>query len=143
VSGAVGLGQELDLRAEAAVVHLGGLPAAGVVDEVVQVMGSQAEVGGPGGQLVRLAGLGGVPGRAGAGEPAGAGQEDGLGFQAVQAAGGAVQLGVLGDDVRPQAGDDVGPAGVFLGVAWRIAAPGFFLASRQSARWIRNSPLTR
>ena len=46
--------------------------------------------------LVRLAA---VPGRAGFGQPAGAGQEDGFCFQAGQAAGGAVQPRVLGDDV--------------------------------------------
>ena len=71
--GAVGLDQEPDLGTQAAVVHLGGLPAVSVVDEVVQVPGLQAESGGPGGQLVRLAGLAAVPGRAGAGQPAGAG----------------------------------------------------------------------
>ena len=109
VPGAVGIGQEPDLGVQAAVVHLGCLPAAGVVDEVVQVAGLQAESGRPGGQLFRLAQLAAVNGWAGAGQPAGAGQEDGLGFQAREAAWGAVQLRVLGDDVRPQAGDGLGP----------------------------------
>jgi hypothetical protein len=87
VPGAVGLDQERDLGFEAVVVGLRGLPAASVADEVVQVAGPEAESGGPGGQLVRLAGLAAVPGRAGIGQSAGAGQEDGLGFEAGQAAG--------------------------------------------------------
>jgi hypothetical protein len=130
--GAIGLGQEPDLGFEAAVVRLRGLPAESVVNEVVQVRRLQAESRSPGGQLFRIARLAADPGRAGAGagvrQSAGAGQEDGLGFQAGDAAQGGVEGRVIGDDVRPQVGDGLGPGGVFLGAARGVTAPCFLLA---------------
>ena len=135
--------KEPDLSAEAAVVHFGGLPAAGVMDEVVQVSGIQARARGPGGQFVRLGGLFAVPVRAGAGQPAGAGQDDGLGFEAGQAA---------GVPYSPRSSAMMSDHRLAMTSAWEACSSGWpgeslrrasCWQSRQSARWTRNSPLTR